>query len=80
MSFLEKNFRQIFKKETGTTFLKFLTKLRIEEAKRLLEDGNYNVSEVAERVGYKTSQYFSQIFVSTTGLTPQEYKRWDKKE
>lgn len=71
---------QIFKKETGTTFLKFLTKLRIEEAKRLLEDGNYNVSEVAERVGYKTSQYFSQIFVRTTGLTPQEYKRWDKKE
>ena len=71
---------QILKKETGTTFLKYLTNLRIEEAKRLLTDGNHNVSEVAERVGYKTSQYFSQIFVKTTGMTPQEYRRWNQGE
>ncbi|MDO4471113.1 MAG: helix-turn-helix transcriptional regulator, partial [Bacillota bacterium] len=65
-------------KETGTTFLKYLTALRIEEAKRLLSQGDKNVSEVAEMVGYKTSQYFSQIFIKNVGMKPQEYKKWRK--
>lgn len=69
---------QIFKKETGTTFLKYLTALRIEEAKRLLAQGDKNVSEVSEIVGYKTSQYFSQIFIKNVGMKPQEYKKWRK--
>ena len=69
---------QIFKKETGTTFLKYLTALRIEEAKRLLAQGDKNVSEVSEIVGYKTSQYFSQIFIKNVGMKPQEYKKWKK--
>ena len=68
---------QIFK-ETGTTSLKYLTALRIEEAKRLLAQGDKNVSEVSEIVGYKTSQYFSQIFIKNVGMKPQEYKKWKK--
>lgn len=67
---------QIFRKETGVTFLKYLTNLRIEEAKRLLEEGEMNVSQVAEKVGYKTSQYFSQIFIKNVGVKPQEYRKW----
>lgn len=70
---------QIFKKEVGDTFLKYLTNLRIEEAKHLLEEGGLNISEVAEKVGYKTGQYFSQIFIKTVGVRPQEYKKWDEK-
>ena len=69
---------QMFKKEVGVTFLKFLTNCRVEEAKRLLEEGDLNISEVAEKVGYKTSQYFSQIFIKTTGVRPQEYKKWNE--
>ena len=69
---------QIFRKETGTTFLKYLTALRIEEAKRLLSQGDKNISEVSEMVGYKTSQYFSQIFIKNVGMKPQEYKKWRK--
>lgn len=69
---------QIFRKETGTTFLKYLTALRIEEAKRLLSQGDKNVSEVSELVGYRTSQYFSQIFIKNVGIKPQEYKKWRK--
>ncbi|MFV0499758.1 MAG: response regulator [Bacilli bacterium] len=68
----------IFKKETGINFLKFLTNIRIEEAKKLLETGDYNIAEVAEKVGYKTSQYFSQIFSKSTGKKPQEYKNGKK--
>ncbi|MDC7290540.1 response regulator [Blautia schinkii] len=70
---------QVFKKETGVTFLKYLTNIRIEEAKRLLDDGKLNIAQVSDMVGYKTSQYFSQIFAKTAGVTPQEYRKWSKK-
>lgn len=70
---------QVFKKEVGITFLKFLTNCRVEEAKRLLEAGERNITEISEMVGYKTSQYFSQIFIKNVGLKPQEYKKWNEK-
>jgi len=71
---------QLFKKEVGITFLKYLTNYRIEGAKKLLITGKYNVSEVAERVGYKTAQYFSQIFYKAAGIKPQEYKNWGERK
>lgn len=71
---------QIFKKETGDTFLTFLTNHRIKIAKKLLASGKYNVSEVAERVGYKTSQYFSGVFYRSTGITPHNYRKWGGKD
>lgn len=70
---------QIFRKETGTTFLKYLTEVRMKEAKRLLKEENISVLEVAERVGYSTSQYFCKVFGKATGMTPWEYRRWKEK-
>ena len=70
---------QMFKKETGVTFLKYLTNIRIEKAKELLLQGKMNISQVAEAVGYRTSQYFSQIFIKTVGIKPQEYRKWNGK-
>jgi two-component system, response regulator YesN len=66
--------RHLFKKETGRTILDYLTWFRIERAKKLLEGEEYKVYEVAEMVGYKTSQYFSMVFKKWTGFTPIEYK------
>lgn len=71
---------QVFKKEVGVTFLKYLTGLRMEEAKRLLREKNCTVSETAHLVGYQTSQYFSQIFSKNVGMKPQEYKRWKEEK
>jgi two-component system response regulator YesN len=65
---------QLFKKETGKTFLEYLTDYRIEIAKKLLQTGDYKVYEVAEIVGYKTSQYFSQVFRKVTGVYPIDYR------
>lgn len=66
--------RHVFKKETGQTILDYLTWFRIEKAKELLDSEGYKVYEVAEMVGYKTSQYFSLVFKKWTGATPLEYK------
>ena len=65
----------LFKKEVESTINEYVTKTRIDEAKRLLSTGNYKVYEVSEMVGFKTSQYFSQIFYQATGQYPGSYRK-----
>jgi len=65
---------QLFHKETGQTILDFITKLRIGKAKSWLEDSDYKIYEIAEKTGYKSSQYFSKIFFKYTNMTPLEYR------
>lgn len=68
-------FCDLFKKETGFTFLEYLTKIRISAARQIFERKiNVQTSEVAEMVGYHDSRYFSRIFKNATGMTPSEYK------
>ncbi|HEX2985290.1 MAG TPA: response regulator [Caproiciproducens sp.] len=65
----------IFKKETGQTINEYLTNLRVERAKELLNSGQYKIYEVAGMVGYSSSQYFSHLFYSVAGVSPIDYKR-----
>ena len=62
------------------TFLKYLTNVRMEEAKRLLTEENCTVAKTARKVGYYTSQYFARVFARTVGMKPQEYKKWKEEE
>ena len=64
---------QLFKKEMGIAFSKYLTQIRIEKAKSLLKTSNYKIYEISEMVGYKTVQYFSNIFKKMTGVNPSDY-------
>lgn len=52
----------------------------MEAAKRLLESGECNITEAAEKVGYKSGQYFSQIFLKNVGMKPQEYRKWSREK
>ena len=65
--------RKIFKNETGITIVHYLTDLRMEKAVSLLKTGNYKIFEIAEMVGYNTSQYFSKAFRKHTGKSPLDY-------
>ncbi|MCL2201263.1 MAG: response regulator [Oscillospiraceae bacterium] len=65
----------LFKTETGQTINKYLTDVRIDMAINLLENSNYKIYEIAEMVGYKSSQYFSQIFYQKTGRRPIDYRK-----
>ena len=64
-----------FKKETGVTLKSYLTDVRIEAAKKMMEDGNYKIYEICSAVGYNSSQYFSQAFYKKTGMFPTEYSK-----
>ncbi len=64
-----------FKEEVGSGVSDYISRVRVEHAKELLNDDKYMIYEVADRTGFASSQYFSRIFKQLTGLTPNEYRR-----
>lgn len=68
-------FCSLFKQETGYNFLEYVTKVKMEWAKKLLREGNYKTYEVSEMLGYREASYFSRLFRKYTKLSPAEYKK-----
>ena len=52
----------------------YLTELRVEKAKELLEDMTINVKDISQKVGFRDSSYFTKVFKRITGVTPSEYR------
>jgi two-component system response regulator YesN len=68
------SFSRKFKQETGITFIQYLTKVRIDFAKRLLKNPLIKISEISYTVGYLDQQHFTRTFKKTVGLSPEEYR------
>ncbi len=62
-----------FSKETGTTFRDYLTKVRIDHAKKLLLETSLKVYEISGKVGYPNVEHFSRIFKKTVGTTANRF-------
>jgi len=73
-------FCSLFKQETGTNFLEYVTKVKMEWAKLLLKEGSYKTYKVSEMLGYREASYFSRLFRKNTGCSPAEYKRQMQEE
>ncbi len=65
----------LFKKELGMTVVDYLTKVRIEEAKRLLQNDRMSIIEIALEVGYEDQSYFSKVFKKSEHTTPMVYRK-----
>jgi two-component system response regulator YesN len=63
---------QIFKNVVGESFKNYLTRLRMEKAKKMIQEGNHLIYEVSEKVGYVNPAYFTTTFKKYTGFTPTE--------
>jgi two-component system response regulator YesN len=66
---------QLLRTRTGAGFIRHLTTLRIEAAKRMLADTDLHVNDIAIRSGYEGSGYFYRVFRREVGMTPSEYRR-----
>ncbi len=71
-------FSKVFKDETGENFIEYLTNLRVNKAKELLQDSDKSMKEIGYEVGYTDPNYFSRIFKKTVGVTPTEFKGENK--
>lgn len=67
-------FSRLFKKEMGEGCNEYITRLRIEKAKQLLGASRLKTYEIAEKVGYHDTNYFSLAFKKNTGLSPKEFR------
>ncbi|MEK4046669.1 response regulator [Paenibacillus sp. FSL H8-0048] len=72
------NVSRKFKQVTGENLSDYLTGLRVEKAKTLLQNTNLRLSQIAELVGYEDEKYFSRVFKKTAGLTPREYRKQEE--
>ncbi len=64
-----------FKQVTGMSFTRYVSCIRVEEAKHLLLNRNYRVSETAFEVGCQSLSHFNRIFKSIAGYSPTEFRR-----
>jgi len=67
-------FCKYFKTQTGETVLDFITRLRLEQAKVLLENRSNKLQDICDKVGYKDVKYFSKLFKQWAGVTPSQYR------
>lgn len=67
-------FSTVFKKETGQTYINYLTGVRLKEAEKLLQETDDKTYEIAEKVGYQEQNYFSYVFKKQYGVSPTKYR------
>lgn len=67
-------FSSVFKKETGKSFISYLTDYRMDIAEELILSGETKSYKVAEKVGYLDANYFSYVFKKRFGVSPSKYR------
>ncbi len=65
--------QKVFKQMYGMTIFEYRTQVRIQEAKNLLLDNRYSITEIAGMCGYNNASKFSAAFKKITGVNPRDY-------
>lgn len=73
-------FIRSFKQIVKTTPMQYIVSMRITNAMNLMDNTDYNISQVAAAVGYDNPLYFSRLFNKYTGMSPSEYKKSKNKK
>ncbi|WNR44137.1 helix-turn-helix domain-containing protein [Paenibacillus roseipurpureus] len=69
---------RLFKRETGENFIEYVTRLKMEKAKELLEITDKSVEQIADMLGYENKNYFGKLFKTHTGFVPNAYRGQSK--
>ncbi|MBL4934764.1 response regulator [Clostridium sp. YIM B02515] len=67
---------EIFKKKAGISLLDYITKVKMERAKKMLAESENRSYEIADKLGYNDPEYFSKLFKKYSGVSPIEYRRF----
>jgi len=65
---------RIFKESENMTVMDYMTRVKIDEAKKLLSNPRYKIEEIASNLGYKDGSYFSKVFRRNEGMTPTQFR------
>lgn len=67
-------FHALFQAQTGTSPVRYIARLRIQHACRLLRSTSLTVAQVGSMVGYHDPHFFSKVFKNQIGLSPKQYR------
>ena len=67
--------KKLFKEKVGMGIKQYWNRLKIEQAKIMVRDETYNITQISEALGYSSVHYFSRHFKSEIGMTPTEYAK-----
>ena len=73
-------FSSVFKKETGKSFITYLTDYRMDVAAQLIVETNEKSYKIGEKVGYLDANYFSYVFKKKFGVSPSKYRKSPEQE
>ncbi len=68
-------FSHSFKSHTGQSFREYLTNIRLNYAKQLLEHSNLSITQISSSIGFNDSNYFSNVFKRKIGISPLLYRK-----
>lgn len=68
-------FSRLYKQEMGVNFIEQLTLVRMQSAKKLMEQGEYSIKEICYMSGYSDPNYFSRLFKKYEGISPSAYHK-----
>ena len=63
----------MFSRYSGSSFVEYITEMKVAAAKELLAQGDLKIYEVADRLGFENSFYFSKVFKKVEGISPSQY-------
>lgn len=66
--------KKIFRENMECGIMEYFNRLKVEAAKQMIREQSYNFTEIADRLAFSTSQYFTTVFHRITGMTPSEYE------
>ena len=69
------HFCRLFKEMTGLTYQSYVNRVRIDQAKKLLNDDALSITDTGYAVGYSDLTHFERIFKKLTGTTPSQYRQ-----
>ncbi|QGT43169.1 Arabinose operon regulatory protein [Clostridium botulinum] len=72
-------FSRLFAKETGKSFSSFISNLKVDWAKSLLEETDMPINEISDELGFNETGYFIKIFKKYESVTPFVYRKYCKK-
>lgn len=66
---------ETFKQKTGLSLVEYLTRVKMEKAKKLIKGSGLKTYEIGDKLGYKDIEYFSKLFKKYTGMSPTEFRQ-----
>lgn len=70
----ESTVKQLFSLYRKSGIMKYYNGLKIKEARKLIREGRYNMTQISDMLHFDNPQYFSKCFKAYTNMTPREYK------